>query len=89
MYGALARAPALPLGRLPFVVAMKDDGSGLKSHKGDMELMKRVRKFNTLKAEQKGAIKILLSQKYSLMERAEAHRRVDYGIDDDGDMGSD
>ena len=68
LYSVLKSAPHLPIGRLPFVIVMDAKGYSIKGNDNDEKLMKRMEKFRTLSKTQKSAIRILLSQKYELMD---------------------
>ena len=80
LYSVLKSAPHVPNGRLPFVIAMDAKGHSIEGNENHVKLMERVENFSTLSKTQKSAIRILLSQKYTLMERAQEHRDVIYGV---------
>ena len=68
-YTVIKFAPDVPLGRVKFVVQI-DESSDILVNEHDRDLMKRVAGWSTLSNDQKSAIRVLLSHKYSLIERS-------------------
>ena len=69
VYPVIRLAPDVPLGRVTFVVSI-DESNDILVNEHDRDLIKRVAGWSTLLDDQKSAIWVLLSHKYSLMERS-------------------